>query len=110
MMVMTLCLMVYNVAQSRLREALKERDETLPNQLGKEVRTPTMRWVFQLMEGIGIIRFFEEPNDKPIKELITNLNELRKKIILLMGENSAYMYGLSQEWLNWKIKPQGLGM
>ncbi len=89
MMVMTLCLMIYNVAQYRLRETLKERDETLPNQLGKEVRTPTMRWVFQLMEGIGIIRFFEEPNDKPIKELITNLNELRKKIILLMGENSA---------------------
>jgi hypothetical protein len=48
--------------------------------------------------------------DKPIKELITNLNDLRKKIIALMGENVSYMYGLTQEWLNWKIKSQGLGM
>lgn len=36
MMVMTtLCLLVYNVAQYRLREALKGKNETLPNQLNK---------------------------------------------------------------------------
>jgi len=77
--------MVYNVAQYRLREALKEQDETLPNQLGKEVKTPTMRWVFQMMEGIGIVRFFEEYINKPTKEFIANLNHLRKKIIYLDG-------------------------
>lgn len=31
MMVMTLTLMIYNVAQFRLREALKIQNETLPN-------------------------------------------------------------------------------
>jgi transposase len=30
---MTLCLMIYNIAQHRLRVALKERSETLPNQI-----------------------------------------------------------------------------
>ena len=103
MMVMTLCLMVYNVAQYRLRQALKEQDETLPNQLGKEGKNPTMRWIFQIMEGISIVRFFEEHINKPVKELITNLNNLRKKIILLMGENTCYMYGLGQKWQNLKI-------
>lgn len=103
MMVMSLCLMVYNVAQYRLREALKLQEETLPNQLGKEVKTPTMRWIFQIMEGIGIVRFWEENLRKPIRELITNLNNLRKKIILLMGKNTAQMYGLGHEWENKKI-------
>lgn len=110
MMVMTLCLMVYNVAQYRLRESLKEKSETLPNQLGKEVKTPTLRWIFQMMEGIGIIRFFEEHIDKPLKEFVTNLNQLRKKIIFLMGENVCHMYGLYQEWQDWKNKSQGLGV
>ena len=33
MMVMTLCLLVYNIAQYNLRKKLKEEKETLPNQL-----------------------------------------------------------------------------
>jgi len=107
---MTLCLMVYNVAQYRLRESLKEQNETLPNQLGKKVRNPTMRWVFQMMDSIEIVMFFEEHLHKPIKELITNLNDLRKKIIFLMGETISQMYGLRQEWLNQKNELQGLGM
>ncbi len=50
-------LLVYNVAQYKLRQSLLTKDETTPNQLGKEVQNPTMRWIFQLMEGLGIIRF-----------------------------------------------------
>lgn len=110
MMVMTLCLMVYNFAQYKLREALKKQKDTLPNQLGKEVKTPTMRWVFQLMEGIGIIRLFKKHIREPIKELITNLNNLRKKIIFLMGENTCHIYGFGQEWQNHKNISMGLGM
>ena len=56
MMVMTLCLLVYNVAQYRLRDKLRTTGETLPNQLNKEVQNPTLRWIFQIMEGLGIAR------------------------------------------------------
>lgn len=94
MMVMTLCLLVYNVAQYKLRLALKTQNETLPNQLGKAVKNPTMRWVFQIMEGIGIVRFYEGKVKKLVKEVITNLSELRKKIIRLLGEFTSQMYGL----------------
>ena len=93
MMVMTLCLLVYNLAQYKLRSKLKEERETLPNQIGKKIDNPTMRWIFQLMENIAIVRFYDASNVL-IKECITNLNELRKKIISLMGQTAAQMYGL----------------
>jgi transposase len=96
MMVMTLCLLVYNLAQHKLRSKLKEENETLPNQLGKQIQNPTMRWIFQVMEGIGIVRFYQEEIKKPFKEIITNLNEIRKKIIRLFGKAACKMYGLIQ--------------
>lgn len=95
MMVMTLCLMVYNVAEYRMREALKSSQDTLPNQKGKEISNPTLRWVFQLMEGINIVHFFELNNNEPAaREIITNINETRLKIIHLFGETACEMYGL----------------
>ena len=97
MMVMTLCLLVYNVAQYKLRLVLKEQNEILPNQLEKEVKNPTMRWIFQIMEGIGIVRFYDGAGKKLMKEVITNLNDLRKKIIRLQGDVACRMYGLIPE-------------
>jgi transposase len=94
MMVMTLCLMVYNISQYKLRQALKQQNETLPNQLDKEVQNPTMRWIFQIMEGINIVQFYQDNIVKPIKEVMTNLNRLRQKIIRLFGETACMIYGL----------------
>lgn len=97
MMVMTLCLMVYNIAQYKLRMTLKKANETLPNQLDKQVQNPTMRWIFQIMEGITIVQFYKDNLLNPIKEIITNINELRKKIIRLFGDTACHMYGLIQK-------------
>jgi len=96
MMVMTLCLMVYNIAQYKFRESLKEKNETIPNQIGKKVDNPTVRWIFQIMEGIGIVSFFRNNISEPFKEIITNINELRIKIIYHFGETACRMYGLIQ--------------
>lgn len=94
MMVMTLCLLVYNLAQYRLRQTLKEQQQTLPNQLKQPVQNPTMRWIFQLMEGISIV-FIESPQaTEPVQTFITNLTELRKKIIRFFGDAACLMYGL----------------
>lgn len=95
MMVMTLCLMIYNISQHRLRDTLKETRETLPNQLNKPIQNPTMRWIFQIMEGIGVIRFYENNLCKLVKEMITNLSELRRKIIRLFGGFATQIYGIS---------------
>lgn len=105
MMVMTLCLMVYNIAQYKLREALKAENETLPNQLGKPVQNPTLRWIFQIMEGISLVQFYEKHMGKPVREIMMNLNALRKKIIYFFGETACQLYGLIE-----KNSVRGLGM
>ncbi len=97
MMVMTLCLMVYNIAQYKLRLSLKKTNETLPNQLDKQVQNPTMRWIFQIMEGIAIVQFYKNKILNPVKEVITNINDLRKKIIRLFGDTACQMYGVIQK-------------
>ena len=94
MMVMTLCLLVYNIGQYQLRKKLKDEKLTLPNQLGKQVQNPTMKWIFQIMEGVGVVRFYESGRVDPVKELVTNMNDLRQKIIRLFGPTACSMYGL----------------
>lgn len=65
---------VYHIGQHQLRQKLVESKETLPNQLGKGVKNPTLRWIFQIMEGIGIVRLCGEVK----REIITNLTQLRR--------------------------------
>jgi uncharacterized protein YjeT (DUF2065 family) len=54
-----------------------------------------MRWIFQIMEGIGVIRFYKNNLRNPVKEMITNLSELRQKIIRLFGGFATQIYGIS---------------
>lgn len=53
--IMTLCLTVYAALEYRLRQQLEEQQQTIPNQLGKPVKNPTMRWVFALFTGIHVL-------------------------------------------------------
>ena len=93
MMIMTLSLLVYNFAQHKLRQALKEEKTTIPNQLGKAIQTPTLKWVFQIMEGVGIVQIYD--NDQTlISAMVTNLDDLRIKIIRLLGTRTCEMYGI----------------
>lgn len=97
MMVMTLCLLVYNYGQYRLRSALEDQNETIPNQINKPVQNPTMKWIFQIMEGIGIIKLYDE-TDKKIRSIITNLDTLRCKIIRLLGRTACKIYGIKENF------------
>lgn len=91
MMVMTLCLLVYNFAQYRFRKTLEIKQETIPNQLNKPVSNPTLRWIFQIMDGISIVHHLIPGQTQ---EFITNLTELRKKIIYLFSPSACLIYGL----------------
>ena len=55
MMVMTLCLMIYGVSQYNFREALAAAKDTIPNQLKKEVASPSMKWVYRLFYGVQVV-------------------------------------------------------
>jgi transposase len=56
-MIMTLCLLIYNLAQRQLRLALALSQETIPNQLGKPTNSPTLRWVFQCFMAVHLVSF-----------------------------------------------------
>jgi transposase len=56
-MIMALCLLVYNLGQRQLRQALAHQNETIPNQLGKPTSSPTLRWVFQCFMAVHLVVF-----------------------------------------------------
>lgn len=93
MMIMCLCLMVYNFAQHTLRKALVDNNETVPNQLNKEIKNPTMRSIFQQMQGISIIQFRDSIGNI-LRNVIARLNQVHIKIIRLLGESVCNMYGI----------------
>ena len=56
-MLMALCLLVYNLGQRQLRQALTEQGQTIPSQLGKPTSSPTLRWVFQCFMAVHLLVF-----------------------------------------------------
>ena len=90
MMVMTLCLMVYNMAQFYLRRALEANDDTIPNQLGKPTANPTARWVFRMMLGVAVVQIQAE--GAIINEFVTNLSDTLRKIIRYFGAHAMRIY------------------
>jgi transposase len=91
LMVMTLALLVYSVAQRRLRRELARQNETIPNQLNQPTNRPTLRWVFQVLEGIERVRLLV---DGQVRDLITGLNEVKIKILRLFSEQVCHVYQL----------------
>jgi transposase len=90
-MVMTLALLVYSVAQRRLRRELVHQNETIPNQINQPTSRPTLRWVFQVLEGIERVRVTVEGE---VHDLITGLNAVKIKILRLFGEQVCHVYQL----------------
>jgi transposase len=92
MMIMTLCLMVYNVAQHKLREALKQANEEVPHQLkGKTTQKPTMRWVCQLFNGVSVVVINRL---KHCQEIVTNVKDVLTRIIQFFGKRACDIYGV----------------
>jgi transposase len=92
LMVMTLALLVYSVAQRRLRAQLVTHQETVPNQINQPTASPTLRWVFQLLEGIHRVRVTVQGQ---AYDLIEGLNEVQVKILRLFGNEVCSLYQIS---------------
>ena len=46
LLVMTLCLFIYSLLEYKIRKALREQKQTVPDQKGKPTANPTARWIF----------------------------------------------------------------
>jgi len=87
-MIMGLALLIYAIAERKLREALKKMDETLLDQKGKPTKTPTMRRIFQIFEGVTIL--YDERGGGRLE--VMNLREVTRKILALFGVEYERMY------------------
>ena len=88
MMIMVVSLLVYTLAQRRLRQALALAHQTIPNQKGKPTATPTLRWVFQ---SFLFIRWLEIDGIKTIVNLTSN----HKHILSFLGSSCQKYYFVS---------------
>lgn len=53
-LVMTLCLLVYTLAEVRVRQQWAATGQTLPDQVRTPTARPTLRWLFPCLEGIDL--------------------------------------------------------
>ncbi|MDH3604287.1 MAG: IS1634 family transposase, partial [Candidatus Tectomicrobia bacterium] len=91
LMVMTLALLVYSVAQRRMRQQLARQNDTLPNQIHQPTQRPTLRWLFQLLEGIHRVRVRVAGQ---VHDVIDGLSEVKIKVLRLFGEGVCRLYQL----------------
>lgn len=85
-MIMGLALMVYRLAEKRLRETLEREDETIPDQRKKPTKKPTMRRVFQVFDGITVL--YKESK----MVAVLNVRPIHGKILSLLGREYERIY------------------
>lgn len=88
-MVMCLCLLCYTIAQRFLRKKLNEFQVSIPNQVGKPTQKPTMRWIFQLFEGVHLLI---QKISNGFCERVLNLNKTRNQILMVLGSKFEKIY------------------
>ena len=88
-MVMGLALLVYALAEHKLRTALQEQGESVPNQVGKPTQRPTMRRTFQMFEGIDLLRI---TTPEGVQQRVLNLKPIHRQILRLLGPNVEKCY------------------
>lgn len=84
-MIMSLCLLVYNLGQRQLRQALAASAKTIPDQLGKPTATPTLRWVFQCFMAVHLVVF------QDVQHLV-NLTDERRHILQFFSQACRRYY------------------
>ena len=90
MMIMTLCLMVYNFGQYKIREALIKNQDSIPDQVKKQTSNPTLRWIFHILDKITVVKIYS--NNVLIKSCVANLCDISKKIIRYFGDHALKIY------------------
>lgn len=92
MMVMVLCLMVYNLAEYFLHQELRSKKASIANQVKKDTQTPSMGYIFRKFHGIQVVQVdFGSYN----QELVINLTPILKMVVSCFGKVAEKIYGLA---------------
>jgi len=92
LMVMTLALRVYAVTQRRLRQQWARHNATVPHHITQPTQRPTLRWVFQLLEGMHRVRVMVQGQ---VHDVIEGLNDVQSNILRLFGDEVCRLYQIS---------------
>lgn len=84
-MIMGLCLLVYNLAQRKLRQQLEATKNGVKNQVKKLTNKPTMRWIFQMFQAVHLVTTNGENQ-------VSNLTEEREEILQHLGKYCCQYY------------------
>lgn len=84
-MIMGVCLLVYNLAQRKLRQELESASASIRNQVKKLTNKPTMRWVFQMFQAVHLVNLNGA-------EEISNLTKERREILNYLGKVCGQYY------------------
>jgi hypothetical protein len=87
--VMTLALLVYALTQRRWRQHLANRHEPLPNPIHQPTERPTLRGVFQLLEGMHRVHGMVQGQ---VHDLMEGLTEVQINILRLFGDEVCRLY------------------
>lgn len=87
--VMVVCLLVYRLAEQRLRKRLAESGQSIPNQVGKPSTNPTMRWVFQFFEGIDVLHVRSSTG---YSQHVLHLQAVHEQVLRLLGPLYQKLY------------------
>lgn len=88
-MVMGLALLIYALAEHKLRTALQANGESVPNQVGKPTQRPTMRRIFQMFEGIDLLVITTPAG---VQQQVLNLKPVHHQILRLLGPTVEKCY------------------
>ena len=91
LMVMTLSLLIYSIAEMRVRNALKENEQHIWNQKNKPTDTPTVRWVFMIFEDVLLLY---TKKGQGIERQSMNIREEHRRVLECLGTAYEKMYFL----------------
>jgi transposase len=89
-MIMGLALLIYALAERQLRLALEQRHETIPDQKGKATQKPTLRWVFQVFEGLDVLSVWS--GNQQVLRQVLNLPPVHLQVLRLFGPQIEKCY------------------
>jgi transposase len=91
-LIMVLCLLVYRLAEHRLRTRLAETEQTVPDQLNRPTARPTMRWIFPCFEGIELLHIHSPSHTQ---SLVLRLQPVHRLVLALLGPPYEKIYKIS---------------
>jgi transposase len=93
--IMVLCLLVYRLAEVRVRQRLVATEETVPDQLRRPTARPTMRWLFQCFEGLDLHHLTWPDGTRHTQVL--RLTAVHRRVLHLLGPAYENCYLVAQQ-------------